>query len=195
MIPEILNDAAPGPLGFAVTPDGAVISGHVRTECYDADGNLKWVDETHNMITNTALTALLDSFLRNQTPPTTIYMGLVDNASFSAFAAGDTYATSGHSGWIENTNYSQSTRPSWTTVAASGQSITNSSAVVFSINAASQVIKGIFTVYGSSTNTKGDFTSGAGKVLFSTAAFSGGNQSCNSGDTLNVTYTISASSS
>ena len=32
-------------------------------------------------------------------------------------------------------------------------------------------------------------------TLFSTAAFSGGNQSVNSGDTLKVTYTVSATSS
>ena len=173
---------------------GTRIKGIAHVQCFDSDGNLRWEDTAENMICNTSLTALLSSYFYNQTPPTTLYMGLVDNASFSAFAATDAYTTSGHSGWIENTAYSQTNRPTWTTGAAASQSITNASAVVFSMTGTA-TLKGIFTVYGTSTNTKADWTAGGGKVLNSTAAFTGGNQSVNNGDTLNVTYTITASSS
>lgn len=173
------------------TQSGVALRGRYDVVCLDADGNEKWRDHAYNAITDTAVTALLDCFFRNQTPPAQPYMGLIDNAGFSNNPTTDTYLS--HGGWVEYTSYSQSNRPNWTTVAASSKSITNTSAVVFSITGSSGVLKGLFITYGTSANEKA-FTAGAGKTLCSTAAFSGGNQSVNNGDTLNVTYTVSGSS-
>jgi hypothetical protein len=162
------------------------VGGHFVIECYDKNGNLKWQDTAENGVTNTALNDVLNVYIEAGSQTTTWYCGLVDNAGFTGFAAGDTSAS--HSGWSESTAYSNSTRIQWSPGAASSQSITNSSTMDFSINTNSTVIKGLFII---SNSTKGGSTG----TLFSTAAFSGGTQSVNSGDTLKVTYTLSAASS
>jgi hypothetical protein len=156
---------------------------HVR--CIDKDGNLRWEDYAENLVTNTALNDVLNEYIRATSQTTAWYMGLVDNASFSTFAAGDTAAL--HSGWIESQDYSNGTRPQWSPGAASSQTITNSSTVNFSINANGKTIHGLFIT---SNNTIG----GSSGLLFSEAAFSGGNQSVNNGDTLQCTYSLSAAS-
>lgn len=162
------------------------VGGHFVVECYDKDGNLKWQDTAENGVTNTALNDVLNVYIEASSQTTSWYTGLVDNAGFTGFAAGDTAAS--HSGWSESTAYSNSTRIQWSPGSASSQAITNSSTMDFSINTNSTVIKGLFII---SNSTKG----GTSGTLFSTAAFSGGTQSVNSGDTLKVTYTLSAASS
>jgi hypothetical protein len=157
---------------------------HLYARVIDSEGRLKSDDYGHNLITNVALNDVLNEYIRATTQTTAWYMGLVDNAGFSAFAAADTSAS--HAGWAENQSYSQTTRPQWSPGAASSQSITNSSSVNFSITA-TVTIRGIFII---SVNTLGGTTG----TLFSEAAFSGGNQSCNSGDTLQATYTLSLAS-
>lgn len=155
---------------------------HVR--CVAPDGSIRWEDTAKNLICNTALNDVLNAYIRATTQTTAWYMGLVDNAGYTAFAAADTSAS--HTGWAENQAYSNGARPQWSPGAASAQSITNSSSINFSMNATA-TIRGIFI---SSVPTLGA-TSG---TLFSEAAFSGGNQSVNSGDTLQCTYTLSLAS-
>jgi hypothetical protein len=150
----------------------------------DPRGRLKSEDWGHNLITNTALNDVLNEYIRGTTQITAWYMSLVDNSGFSAFAAADT--ASSHAGWSENQNYSQSTRPQWSPGAASSQSITNSSSVNFSMTG-TVTIRGIFII---SNSTIGGTTG----TLFSEAAFSGGNQSVNNGDTLQATYSLSLAS-
>lgn len=157
---------------------------HLYARVIDADGQVKSEDSGHNLITNVALNDVLNEYIRGTTQTTAWYMSLVDNAGFSTFAAGDTAAS--HAGWSENQSYSQSTRVQWSPGAASSQSITNSSSVNFSITA-TVTIRGIFII---SNSTIGGTTG----TLFSEAAFSGGNQSCNNGDTLQATYTLSLAS-
>jgi hypothetical protein len=144
-------------------------------------GGVKHSEEFHNDITNAGKNALLDSFFRNQTQPATWYFGLVDNSGWSAFAAGDTMAS--HAGWTEFTSYSDSTRVAWTTVAASSQSITNTTVSTFNING-SGTLKGIFV---NSVSTKGGTTG----TLWSTAAFTS-TVPVTSGDQLKITYTVNA---
>ena len=157
---------------------------HLYVRVIDENGFLKSEDTGHNLITNVALNDVLNEYIRATTQTTAWYMSLVDNSGYSAFAAADTAAS--HSGWAENQAYTQSTRPQWSPGAASSQSITNSSSVNFSMNA-SVTIRGIFII---SNSTIG----GTSGTLFSEAAFSGGNQSCNSGDTLQATYSLSLAS-
>jgi hypothetical protein len=111
---------------------------------------------------------------------TTWYIGLVENAGFSAFANADTMAS--HAGWAESSAYTEANRPTWTAGAAASRQITNAATVDFSINA-SVTIKGLFIA---SNNTKGGTTG----TLWSTAAF-GSRVALNNGDTLKVTYTLS----
>jgi hypothetical protein len=168
--------------------DKAFLRGVYHVKCFDAAGNLKWEDTADNLITNAGLNDVLNEYIRNTTQTAAWYMGLVDNTSFTAFAAGD--VMSSHTGWIENAAYSNGTRPQWSPGASSGQSITNASTVNFSINANTQTIHGLFIVGGTGASTISATTG----TLFSEAAFSGGNQAVNNGDTLQCTYTLSLAS-
>jgi hypothetical protein len=160
--------------------DNAGLGGKFSVRCIDPDGNVKWEDEAYNLVTNTGLNNVLDVYIRNQSQTAAWYMGLVDNSGFTAFAGADTMSSHG---WTENQSYSNANRPQWSPGAASLQSITNSSTVNFNMNA-SATIKGLFIT---SNNTVG----GASGILFSEAAFAGGNQSVNTGDMLQCTYTLS----
>lgn len=166
-------------------PANLGVGGYFVIECRDEDGKLRWEDTAENGVTNNALNDVLNVYLRNTAQTANWYIGLVDNASFTGFAAGDTMAS--HSGWIENVAYTNTTRVQWTAAAAASQGVTNTSTCNFTMNA-SATIKGLFL---NSDNT----LNGTVGNLFSTAAFSGGNQTVNSGDTLKVTYTVSATSS
>lgn len=161
------------------------IGGVFLVECFNSEGELVWSDIAKNAVTNLALNNVLDVYLANASQTATWYLGLVDNTGFSAFAAGDTISS--HAGWTESTAYSNANRVTWSPGSASAQSITNGTSSDFTINATA-TIKGVFLV---SQNTKGGTTG----TLFATAAFSGGNQTVNSGDTLKVTYTVSATTS
>jgi hypothetical protein len=154
--------------------------GKFRIEHRNKDGKLLGIYEVPNGIVDVGLNHILDTEFNGGTPITTWYIGLIDNASFSALAAADTMAS--HAGWIENNDYTQSNRVTWTSGAAASRSITNAVTCDFSMNA-TKTIKGIFIT---SNNTKG----GTSGTLWSTAAF-GSTVSVNNGDTLKVTYTLS----
>jgi hypothetical protein len=156
-----------------------------KLECFGPEGDLKWAEEFPNSVTLACLDDVLNVYLGGTTATTTWYLGLVDNAGFTAFASSDTMAS--HAGWSESTVYSGSNRLAWTLGASSGQSVTNASTVNFAVTTAA-TIRGLFLA---STNDKG----GTDGKLFSTASFTGGNQAVNPGDTLKATYTVSATSS
>jgi hypothetical protein len=172
----------------AIAPGNLASGGHFIVECFDADGNLKWEDTAENGVTDVGIASLLNVYFRSATQITAWYIGLIDNAAFVALAAGDTAAS--HTGWseISSSAYSQTTRVQWSPAAASGGAIVNSTSADHSmVNGSAITVKGLFVI---SDNTKGGTTG----TLFSTAAFTGGTQVVNSGDTLKVTYTISATS-
>lgn len=165
------------------------IGGFFVVECYGPDGKLKWEDKAENGVTDVGIASLLNVNFRSATQITAWYIGLVDNAGFVAFAAGDTAAS--HTGWSEvsSASYSQSTRVQWSPAAPSGGAIVNTTSADHSmVNSSTLTVKGLFVI---SDSTKG----GTAGTLFSTAAFTGGTQAVNSGDTLKVTYTIAATSS
>ena len=136
-----------------------------------------------NGIVNEGLTSLLDIMFHDETQIPLWYIGLIDNAGFSALAAADTMSS--HSGWTETVPYSDANRITWATDAASAESITNGTPVTFTINATA-AIYGLFIV---SDNTK----SGTSGTLWSTADFASV-INVTSGDQLKVTYTVNASS-
>lgn len=161
------------------------VGGMFYVECIGPDGQLRWSDYAKNGVANAGLDDLLNKYFRNGTTASAWYLGLIDNAGYTALAAADTISS--HAGWTEATYYSNSNRPTWGPAASSGQSIVNGTTSDFNINANTKAVKGLFTC---TDNTVG----GTAGLLFSTAAFSGGVQNCNSGDTLKCTYTMSAAS-
>ena len=168
--------------------EASVGKGVYKIQCIGSDGQIKWEEEMSNLTTNAGRQNMNAVYFSSSAATATWYLGLVDGASAPTFAAGDT--SSSHTGWTENTGYSNSTRVTCsfgTATTASPSVITNSSSpAAFNMNATS-TIAGAFLI---SNSTKGGSTG----TLFSEASFSSpGNRSVVSGDTLNVTYTFSLS--
>ena len=148
-----------------------------KVTCLDKDGNVKWEEEKKNLIVTEGLNHILDSQFHAGTQVTTWYIGLKGSGTP---VAGDTMAS--HASWSEITDYSGD-RKEWTEGAASSGSMTNASSVDFSIT-------GTATVAGAFLNTASTGTAGTlyGVVDFSSA------RSVISGDTLQVTVTVTAAS-
>jgi hypothetical protein len=166
--------------------EGAKATGKYTVECFDKDGNLKWVAETPNLVVNVGLQYMAGTALTSTAQITTWYLGLYGSGATNSPAAGDTMSS--HIGWTEVTAYSEANRPTATLAAATNANpsvVTNTaSKAVFTINGTTTVGGAFLT----SNNTKGGSTG----TLFSAADFSApGDRSVVSGDILNVTYTFS----
>ena len=155
-------------------PKGKFHIQHIR------DGKVINEFDVPNGIVDVGLNHILETEFHSGTQVTTWYIGLVDNAGFSAFANADTMSS--HAGWAESPAYTEANRVTWSAGAAATRQITNAATCDFSINA-TVTIKGLFIT---SNNTKGGTTG----TLWSTAAF-GSTVALNNGDTLKVTYTLS----
>ncbi len=158
-------------------------SGKYKIQCHEYEGGpLLWEEEIDNLVTTAGKNDLLDKYLAGSSYTAAWYLGLISSTSYTTGpAVGDTPAS--HSGWAEDQNYSQSTRPAASWNAASGGSKALSAGAVFTMNA-SATIKGCFLI---SNSTKGGTTG----TLYSAGLFSGGDQPVVSGNTLTVTYTAS----
>jgi hypothetical protein len=157
--------------------EGLSLKGIYSIECYDKNGNLKWNEEFPNLVVNEGLEHTLDTEFSGGTAVTTWYLGLTDGTP--TVAATDTLAS--HAGWTEVTDYTGD-RKEWVEV-RTGQSMTNSASVaVYAIN-------GTATVGGGFLCSVATTTTG---VLMSAGAFTGGDRSVASGDTVNLTYTLTA---
>jgi len=115
-------------------------------------------------------------------------MGLVDNASFSAYAAGDTLAS--HAGWLEFLSYTISgsstnrATPSWGSASAGSKATT---ATTFTISGTGTVLGAIMCT----TQARNTASNGGAGILYSAGSFTGGSRAVVSGDSLLVTYTAS----
>jgi hypothetical protein len=165
------------------------LGGYFTFMAFNKDGSKAWREITKaivakNGVTTPALDDILNVYFGGGTQKALWYAGLIDNASFTALSAADTMAS--HAGWLENTGYSNSNRPTWGLGASSGNTVTNAVAMAFNINA-SVTIRGGFLV---SNNTIGGTTG----VLWATGAFAS-NQTLTNGQVLYVTYTLTSSGS
>ncbi len=167
--------ATAGQLGDALHAQGRYVA-----RCYGADGELKWEDTFDNLVVAAGLNYCLDTFFAGSAYTAAWYMGLVDGATTPTIAAADTMGS--HAGWTENQAYTATARPAVSWGAASGGTKSLASAVAFTANAAA-TIAGCFIA---TDPTKGGTTG----TLFSAGAFSGGNKVLASGDTVNVSYSI-----
>jgi len=157
--------------------ESARFRGLCQIDCYGPDGDLKWTEKNHNIVTNGGLDHILNVILHGTAAIGTWYVGLKNTG---AVAAADTLAT--HSGWTENAEYTGN-RQEYVEAASSSQSVTNSAnKASFPITTDSQSIYGAFLA-SAATGTTG--------TLLCVANFSAA-KSADNGDTLEVTYTISA---
>jgi hypothetical protein len=144
-----------------------------EVECVGADGEVKWTERFENLVTTEGKNDILDKYFKGSAYTAAWFLGL---KGAGAAAVGDTLAS--HAGWSEVTPYSGN-RPAITfgTTAAGSNTAT---AVSFTINATATVA-GAFIA---SVNT------GTAGKLYSDGDFAA-SRSVVSGDTLNVTPTVS----
>lgn len=150
-------------------------------ECYDSKGKLKWSEDITNLVVDVGLNDNLDKYLKGSAYTAAFYVGLTDGTPTPA--AGDTMSS--HAGWAEVVAYSEATREALVLGTVSSGSVDNSaSKASFSINGTA-TIGGAFLC---TDSTK----SGTSGILYGIGAFTGGDKSVTSGDTLNVTVTCTA---
>lgn len=169
--------------------DFARIEGIYTFECFGPDGKLKWRDTAQNTVMTEGKNVILDQALAGSSYTVTgPYMGLISSTSYSAISAADTMAS--HAGWLEagNANAPTYTAPRKTAVwsAASAGAKALSAALSFAITGAG-TIKGAFMAFFTGAVSTIDNTSGK---LLSAGLFSGGDRAVLSGDTVNVSYTL-----
>jgi len=165
--------------------EGAKAHGVYKLECFDKDGNLKWVIEEPNLVVNQGLQDMNTKYFKGASYTAAWYLGLYGAAASNNPVAGSTAASP--TGITEVTAYSQATRVAVTfgTATTADPSVISNSASpsAFSINGTTTV-GGAFLI---SDNTK----SGTSGVLFSASDNqSPGDRSVINGDTVNVTYTF-----
>lgn len=153
----------------------------IHAECWDHEGNVKWVEDIHNMVTTVGCDQLLNDTFKASAFTAAWYVGLI--ATNTTFNIADTMSS--HGTWTDSAPYSNGTRPAFTPGSITGTStvsVDNSASVaVFNINATATVL-GCFLVDNSTV-------SGTTGNLYGEAAF-GASRSVVSGDTLNVTVTL-----
>jgi len=155
--------------------------------CYGADGVEKWSDTIENLTTNVGRASLNDAYLGN-TAAGAVVMGLKGTGT-AAYT--DTQAS--HAGWLEvgatNAPTYSGTRktPAFSAATSANPSVlATSAAVTFSMTSSGTVAGAFINVGGTSAidNTTG--------VLFSAGDFTAGSKVVASGDTIIVSYTLSA---
>ena len=154
-------------------------------ECYDKDGNLKWADTAPNLVTYQGKNGMLDTYFAGSAYTGTWYMSLITAGTATTAS---TYAsptvTEISSGIIaSNTRLTIA----WSAAASGSKSATTTS---FSITGSATITGNMVVTGGSGVTTVGN-TAATGGILFSAANFTGGSKTVSSGDTLNVTYSIS----
>jgi len=166
--------------------EGLGLSGYYDVKCVGADGQIKWEDTIKNLVVTVGRNDLLDKYFAGASYTAAWYMGLVDNSSFSAYAAGDTLAS--HAGWLEFLNYSGANRATvgWNAASAGSKATT---VTTFNINGSGTVLGSLMCA----TQPKNTASNGGAGILFSAGSFTGGSRAVVSGDSLLVTYTIATS--
>jgi hypothetical protein len=160
------------------------LHGVFEFECFDKDGNLKWKDIGYNTVSNQGKNGMMDTYLGlSPALASAWYMSLVTAGTATTSS---TYATPIVT---EITSSIVATRPTvaWSAASAGSKAATTTA---FSI-IGSATITGNMLVTATSNGSVIANTAGTGGIFFSGAAFSGGSKAVTSGDTLNVTYSLS----
>jgi hypothetical protein len=180
-----LGDTVQAGVGKSAQGDARVgLGGVFNVQCFDADGNLKWEDQFHNLVVNEGLQDLNNKYFKGVTYSAAWYLGLVTGpGSGTTYAASDTLASKA---WTEFTDYTGNRKA----VTFGTPTLADPSVIDNSGSPSSFVITGAGgTVAGAFLASVATGTSG---ILFSEGDFTGGDKIVASGDTINVTYTFNA---
>lgn len=160
----------------------ATASGVYKIQCVGADGQVKWQEDTHNLVVNEGLQNMVNTYLDAGTQTTTWYIGLITGPGAVVVNTNTLLSK----GWTEFLNYSgnRKTAVFGTATLNDPSEISNSaSPAAFSITGGGGTVGGAFLA---------SSVSGLSGILFSASAFqSPGDRIVVAGDTLNVTYTFS----
>ena len=162
----------------------ASAGGVYTIQCIGSDGQLKWEQDTPNLVVNQGLQNMNTTYFNSGTQVTTWYVGLITGpGSGTTITAADTLASKA---WTEFTNYTGNRKAAvfGTATTADPSVIANSgSPAQYAITGAGGTVAGAFLA---------SVATGTSGVLFSASDFqSPGDRVVVSGDTLNVTYTFS----
>ena len=170
--------------------ESAQAEGVYTFKCFEYEGGpLLWEDKIDNVVCTLGKNLMLQTALTGSAYTVTgPYMGLISSIGYTAVAAADTMAS--HAGWNEagSTNaptFAASVAPAFGT--ASAGAISTASPVSFTMTGAGTLV-GAFITYGTGAVTTIGSTAG---TLLSAGAFTGGNQPVNSGNVVQVSYSLS----
>lgn len=167
--------------------DLVAVEGVYTATCFDANGNEKWSDTIQNLTTNVGRASLNDAYLGN-TAAGAIVMGLKGTGTAAYADTQASHATWDEVGGANAPTYSGNRKtPTFSASTTANPAVkATSSAVVFNMTGSGTVAGAFINVGGSATI---DSTTG---VLFSAGDFTAGSKTVTSGDTINVTYQLSA---
>ncbi len=155
---------------------GLRIGGIFNVKCLDSNGELKWEEEKHNIFTDEGLDDLLEIVFSDGAQDATHYVGLKNTG---AVAAGDDLTFGGN--WSEFTDYTGN-RQAWVEPGVVSQAITNSASPAAFPITGSGTVAGAFLC---------NVATGSAGILTAAVDFTA-SRSVSNGDTINVTYTLSA---
>ena len=164
--------------------DNTQVQGQYKVTIRDEDGKVKFEDIALNKVTSVGIQDTLDVVLRNQAQTATWSVGLYQNNLTPAIGmtTADIGTVPGVSVIEEFVAYAEAARVDYTPTAATLTNITNSTArSVFTVN-------GGATVYGMFLTNNATKAAGTG-LLFSVGSFATA-ATVQSGDTIEVTYTL-----
>jgi len=156
---------------------------HYEAVCRDAFGNIKWIAHEHNLVVTAGLNKLIDACFKTGLTTPAWYLGLKSTGTPNA---ADTMSS--HATWTELVAYSEATRPAFTAGTVSGGSVSNSASKARFTANGSMTVLGLFMT---DNNTK----SGTTGTLYGAGDFTEGSRAMVSGDTRDVTATVSATAS
>lgn len=163
--------------------DGINVRTKWTTECYGADGTLKWIEQDRpNVCTTEGINHMLDVEFHGVAAKGTWYVALFESNSTPAIT--DTYDLWADSLVTESTAYTSATRVEYNEAAASAKVMTNTA------NKASFTINDTKTLYGAalvSNSTKSHHA--AGDFVFCSSTFASPRAVVDT-DVLRVTITI-----
>lgn len=182
-------------LGGTLTGNGTVaLSGRAprslyAMECLKPDGSLRWTEFIGNVVTLDGRIHLLNQYFKGASYTATWYVGVIKSTQ----APNSTdYMASTTRDWSESTAYSDGARRTLTLGSVSTASVDNSTAKAsFTINQTTEI-------FGAFVTNSSQISTGSTYILYGAAVFntpSSSGRSVVSGDTLNITVTLTASTS
>lgn len=141
------------------------VGGRFDLAHFAPNGRPLWRRSLANGVTVQGVDHLLDVGFRNQAAFAVWYIGLIDNAGYSALSAADTHEA--HAGWSEFTSLYTGLRPAWDPAAAAGGHMTAATQAQVQVTAPG-------TVRGAFLASRAAVGAAAGHMLYCTAAADSG---------------------